>query len=265
MRFWNLLLSIGLIVSAGLGLLVLSGGARSLTATPLEARLVVQDFPVPEEFGIDPERVAGFMAAQLSDRMDRDTAMRFTLDRGTIRKVQDIVLPRLMNVVVVQSMMRDIPELSAILDMGSFRRTVTGRITTTEAAEDVVLTVPGALLAEVDGKKVALGTARTGMQVLLLGDMPAGQAHDVRIWLGESALGDDLGLTMRIGAKAGVRGRVLIWGAQGWFGADLEALRWSRWLVGALLSGTLIFGLASLLLPLLTAQQARGRRKTLQT
>jgi hypothetical protein len=261
MRVWNLLLSVGLILAASLGLLVMSGGARGLTATPLEARLVVQDFPVPEGFGIDPERVAGFMANQLTERMDRDTAMRFTLDRGTIKKVKEIVLPRLMNMVVVQAMMRDIPELSAILDLGAFRRTVTGQISTTETAQDVALTVPGALLAEVNGEKVKLTTASTGMTVLSLGDMSAGQSHQVRIWLGESALGSDLGRTMRVGGATGIRGRVLLWGSQGWFGADLEVMRWSRWLVGAILGGTLIFGLTSLLLPLLTAYRARTRRK----
>ena len=261
MRLWNFVLSVCLILAAGLGLLVLSGGARGLTAPSLEAQLMVQEFPIPDGFGIDPERVAGFMADQLSDRMDKDLAMRFTLDRSTIKKVKEIVLPRLMNVVVVQAMMRDIPELSAILDLGSFHRTVTGQIMTTDAAQDVALTVPGALLAEVDGEKVKITTTSTGMTALKLGDMEPGQMHHVTIWMGEAAVGSDLGQTIRIGA-ARTRGRVLLWGEQGWFGADLEALRWSRWLVGAILGGTLLFGIMSLILPLLTMRQAKARGKS---
>jgi hypothetical protein len=56
---------------------------------------------------------------------------------------------------------------------------------------------------------------------------------------------------VELGASEGQRGRVLLWGDHGWFGADVEALRWSRGLIGALLAGALLFGLASLLLPLL--------------
>lgn len=259
MRLWNTLLSVGLIASAGLGLLVLSGAAKDITAPPLEARLVVREFPLPGGFGINPERVAGYMADQLIDRMDADIAMRLTLKPDTMKKVKEIVLPRLMNVVVVQSMMRDIPELSAILDLGAFHRTVSGRISTTRAASDVALTVPGALLAEVDGEKAAITTTSTGMTALALGDMAPGEVREVKIWLGEAALENDLARTIRVGAAMGQRGRVLLWGMQGWYGADLEALRWARWLVGAVLGGTLLFGLTSLILPLLSWRQARLR------
>ena len=259
MRFWNFLLSVSLIATAGLGLLVLSGGARGLAAPPLEARLMVQDFPVPNGFGIDPDRVAGFMADLLNQRIDDDIGIRLTLKANVVKKVKEFALPRLMNAVVVKAMMRDIPELSAVLDLGAFRRTVIGSISPTMAVQDVALTVPGALLAEVNGEKVKLTTTSTGMAALALGHMAPGQVHQVTIWLGESALGNDLGRTIRVGAETGTRGRVLLWGAQGWFGADLEALRWSRWLVGATLGGTLLFGLASLILPLLTWRQARAR------
>lgn len=59
MRFWNILIALCLILSAGLGLVVLAGGARGLLAPALQAELVVQDFPIPQGFGLDPERVAG--------------------------------------------------------------------------------------------------------------------------------------------------------------------------------------------------------------
>lgn len=259
MRLWNFLLSICLILTAVIGLLVLSGGARSIAAPPLEAHLVVQEFPVPQGFGIDADRVAKFMADQLTDRLDTDVAMRLTLKPDAMKKVKEIVLPRLMNVVVVQAMMREIPELSAILDLGDFRRTVVGHVSSAVSLQDVALTVPGALLAEVDGEKAKLTNTSTGMIALRLGDMEPGQVRQVTIWMGDSATGDDLGRTIRVGAGTQMRGRVLLWGAQGWFGADMEALRWSRWLVGALLSGTLMFGLTSIILPFLSARQKRAR------
>ena len=49
-----------------------------------------------------------------------------------------------------------------------------------------------------------------------------------------------------------------MWGDQGWFGADVEPLRWSRGLIGAVLAGVLLFGLLSLLLPILTHRQKRS-------
>lgn len=260
MRFWNILLSLSLILAAGLGLMVLTGQARGLLAPPLEAQLVVQDFPIPPGFGIDPDRVAGFMAKELQDRVDGDVAMRMVLKPDVLKKLKEVVLPRLMNVVVVQAMMHDIPELSAMLNLGAFRRTVSGTVVSGADAADVALTVPGALLAQVDGTKVRVTTTSTGMKALDLGAMKAGQSHTITVWTDESSVGVDLGRMIRLGASGGERGRVLLWGAQGWFGADMEALRWSRWLIGAILGGTLLFGVAMLLIPLLTARQARARR-----
>ena len=247
MRFWNILLSMCIISGAGLGLFVLSGSAKSLGAPALEARLVVQDFPVPNGFGIEPNRVAEFMARKLNKRIDDDLGIRLTLERDVIKQMKEFAMPRLMNVVVVKSMMRDIPELSAVLDLGAFRRTVTGQISTATDLKDVALTVPGALLAEVNGEKVKITKTSTGMTALALGNMSPGQVHQVTVWLGEASVGSEFGKSIRIGAEKGMRGRVLLWGDQGWFGADLEALRWSRWLVGAILGGVFLFGVVSLL------------------
>ena len=169
-----------------------------------------------------------------------------------------IVLPRLMNAVAVQSMMHDIPELSAILDIAAFERTIQGSIRSAKAAQAVALTVPGALLAEVDGEKVKVITTSTGMQALNLGDMAAGQSHQITVWMDATSLGVDMGKSVKLGAADGQRGGVLMWGDQGWFGADVEPLRWSRGLIGAVLAGVLLFGLLSLLLPILTHRQKRS-------
>ncbi len=257
MRTWHILVSLGLILSSALGLLVMAGEARVLLAPPLQAELTVQEFPLPPDMGVDPDRVAGFMARELQQRLDDDIAIRMSLKPDIVKKVKDIVLPRVMNVVVVQSMMRQIPELSQLLDLGSFRRTVSGSITSANAADDVALTVPGALLATVDGEKVRVTKTSTGMAALELGPMTAGQSRQVTLWLDDSAAGVDLGQSILLGAAAGQRGRVLLWGDDGWFGADIEALRWGRWLVGANLAAILAFGLASLVLPLLARRQDR--------
>ena len=259
MRIWYILVALGLVVSSALGLLVMAGGAREFLSPPLQAELGVQDFPVPPDMGVDPDRVATYMAKELQQRLDDDLAIRLTLKADAVKKVKDIVLPRLLNAVAVQAMMHDIPELSALLDLRSFRRTVTGSITSTNAVDDVALTVPGALLAAVDGQKVKVTKTSTGMAALELGPMTAGQSHQVTLWLDASAAGVDLGQSILLGAANGQRGRVLLWGDHGWFGADVEALRWGRWLIGADLAAVLAFGLASLILPLLTRRQDRAR------
>jgi hypothetical protein len=238
----------------------MAGGARDLLSPPLQAELAVQDFPVPPNMGVDPERVAGFMATELQHRLDDDLAIQLTLKPDAVKKVKDIVLPRLLNVVAVRQMLHDIPELSALLDLSSFHRTVTGSITSASAADDVALTVPGALLAAIDGQKVKVTTTSTGMAALELGAMTAGQTHQVTLWLDDSATRTDLGQSILLGAANGQRGRVLLWGDHGWFGADVEALRWARWLIGADLAAVLAFGLAMVLLPLLTRRQKNRAR-----
>ena len=260
MRIWYILVALGLILSSALGLLVMAGGARELLSPPLQAELTVQDFPMPPDMGVDPDRVATYMAKELQQRLDDDVAIRMTLKPDVMKKVKEIVLPRLLNVVAVQTMMHDIPELSALLDLGSFHRTVTGSVTSANAADDVALTVPGALLAAVDGQKVKVTTTSTGMAALELGPMTAGQNHQVTLWLDDSATRTDLGQSILLGAANGQRGRVLMWGDHGWFGADVEALRWGRWLIGADLAAVLAFGLASLILPVLTRRQQSARR-----
>ena len=260
MRAWQILLALGLILSSALGLLVMAGGARDLLAPPLQAELAVQDFPMPPDMSVDPDRVANYMAKELQDRVDDDLAIRMTLKPDVVKKVKEIVLPRLVNVVAVQQMLHEIPELSALLDLGSFKRTVSGSITSANAADDVAMTVPGALLADVDGQKVKVTKTSTGLAALELGPMTAGQSHKVTVWLDDSATRTDLGQSILLGAANGQRGRVLLWGDHGWFGADVEALRWGRWLIGADLAAVLAFGLASLLVPLLTRRQERARR-----
>jgi hypothetical protein len=259
MRFWQVFVAFGLILLSGLGLLVMSGNARGLFAPPLQAELVVQDYPLPPNMGVDPARVADFMARELQGRLEDDVAIRLTLPDGALDKVKDIVLPRLMNVVAVQSMMDGIPELSALLAMGSFRRTVSGDIHSRVSTSGVALTVPGAVLASIDGTLVEITTTSTGMTAVELGDLTDGQSRHVVVWLDESAAGADLGETILLGASNGERGRVLLSGGRDWFGADVEAIRWGRWVVGGVLGSVLVFGLASVVLPFLGGRNRRRR------
>ncbi len=258
MRFWQVFVAFGLILSSGLGLLIMSGNARGLLAPPLRAELVVQDFPLPPNMGVDPTEVADFMARELQGRLEDDVAIRLTLPDGTLDKVKDIVLPRLMNVVAVQSMMDGIPELSALLALGSFRQTVSGDVHSREPMTNVALTVPGAVLASVDGALVEITTTSTGLTAVELGDLAGEQSRHVVVWLDESAAGSDFGERIRLGAADGERGRVLLSGGRDWFGADVEAIRWGRWVIGGVLGSVLVFGLASVVLPVFGNRRRRN-------
>jgi len=264
MRIWQAIVAALLILSAGLGLLIMSGNARDLMAPGLQAELDVQDFPLPPDMGVDPTRVADFMAQELQQRLESDVAIRLMLNENLVDKVKNIVLPRLMSVVAVQAMMHEIPELSELLDLGTFRRTVSGTVSSRDEAADVALTVPGALLATVDGDRVTIARTSTGMRALELGDMAPGQSHYIVLWLDESATDADLGRSILLGAAAGERGRVLLWGERGWFGADVEALRWGGWVIGGVLAAVFVFGLASLILPFLNRRHARHTGPNMQ-
>ncbi|MGA1109103.1 MAG: hypothetical protein ACO3U1_07855 [Marivivens sp.] len=250
MRFWQVVISSGLILSSGLGLLIMSGSARGLFAPGLQAELVVQDFKLPPDMGVNPSVVADFMAQELQRRLGQDIAIRLTLPSGSMDKVRDIVLPRLMNVVAVQTMLEEIPDLSALLALNNIRQTISGKVISRNAASDVAITVPDALLASVDGRLVEITTTATGMTALSLGDMTAGQSYHVILWLGDAANEAALAKSILIGASGGERGRVLLGGDHGWFGADVEVLRWGRWLIGSVLAVVLLFGLSNLFLPL---------------
>ena len=146
MRTWQILLALALILSSAAGLLVMAGGARDLLAPPLQAELNVQDFPTPSGMAVDADKVAAYLARALQERADDDVATRMLLKPDVLTKVKDVVLPRLMNVVAVHRMLEDIPELSALVGLESFKRSVTGSITSANATDDVALTVPGGQL-----------------------------------------------------------------------------------------------------------------------
>ena len=126
MRTWQILLALALIASSAVGLLVMAGGARDLLSPPLQAELNVQDFPIPSGMSVDADKVASYLARALQERADDDVATRMLLKPDVLARVKDVVLPRLMNVVAVHRMLEDIPELSALVGLESFKRTVTG-------------------------------------------------------------------------------------------------------------------------------------------
>ncbi len=237
----------------------MAGGARGVPGADLRAEVQVTDYPLPAGFGIEPELVAEFLSASLRKRAGEDIALRFSLGTEGLKRLQEIALPRLMNVVVVRSMIRDVKPLNDLLAVGDFRRAAQIVVTNAgAAATDVALTLPGAVLAEAGGATVPVLTTDTGLTAIALGDMAAGEVRALTVWLGADAVGLDLGDSTRIGAT-GRRGQVLLTGQGGWAGTGLEALPWARWTVNAVLLGVFVFGVAGLLLPFFARRNRRSR------
>ena len=251
-RFWGFAVSLLLVLAAAAGLAALSGGAGGMFAPALRADLRLAAYPLPTGFGIDVEEVAGFLADELQKRAAGDVALRLTMGAEGLKKLQDLVLPRLMSVVVVRAMLQQVRPLQNVLALGAIRQVVTGEVVNTgsTALDDVALTIPGLMLAEADGAALEIVTTDTGLTALNLGTLEPGQHRRLTLWLDAG----DVSAGLRLGATGGQRGRVHLRGGDGWPGADLEVLAWARWLILALLAGVLVFGLAGMLLTLRRAR-----------
>ena len=258
-RWLGGIMSATLTLAAGAGLLAMAGGARGVVGADLRAEVHVTDYPLPTGFGIDPELVAEFLSASLQKRAGEDIALRLSLRTEELKRLQEIALPRLMNVVVVRAMIREVKPLNDLLAVGAFRRVAQIVVTNAgAAATDVALTLPGAVLAEVGGATVPVLTTDTGLTAVGLGDMAAGEKRALTVWLGADAVGIDLGYSTRIGAE-GRRGKILLTGQSDWAGADLEAMAWARWTVNTVLLGAFVFGVVGLLLPFFGRRNRRSR------
>ena len=139
-RWWGIAVSATLTLAAGAGLLAMTGGARGVLGADLRAEVHVTDYPLPTGFGIEPELVAEFLSASLQKRAGEDIALRFSLGTEGLKRLQEIALPRLMNVVVVRAMIRDVKPLSDLLAVGAFRRAAPR----TRAPDPATASPPGA-------------------------------------------------------------------------------------------------------------------------
>jgi len=220
------------------GLLTMTGHMRGLVTPALSAEVQLSDYLLPSGFGVQPQEVADFLAAELAKRVENDIALRVALGDEGRQRLIEIVLPRLVTTTVVQEMIKDIPPLARVLSLAEFR--MAAQVVVRNSGPDrpdVALTLPGALLAEAETGSAAITTASTGLTVVMLGDMAAGETRVLRVWLGQAALdaGPGLGRSVLLGDGNGDSGRVWIYDRDGWYGADLQAIAWARWLVAGVL------------------------------
>lgn len=255
-----IILGAGLAAALSLaGLLAMTGALRSLASPDLSAEVHLAEFPLPQGFGLEPQEVAEFLTVELTTRANDDIALRLGLGTDGQKKLVEIAIPRLVNSVVVRDMIANIKPLANVLSVGDFR--LAGRVLVVnrgDARSDVALTLPGLLLAEAASGGASIETTSTGLTALTLGDMQAGEQREVKIWLGQPALDAGAGFKRQVllGDASGAAGRVWIYDAQGWAGADLQAIALARWAI----AGVLAIVLGASLLVLAMAVLARFGR-----
>ena len=248
------------------GVLTMTGTLRTLLSPPLSAEVHLSPYLLPRGFGLDPQLVADFLATELVKRAEDDIALRLALGTEARDKLIEIGIPRLISSTVVRDMIRDIPPLANVLSVADFKMAAQVVVTNTGTArQDVVLTLPGALLVEADAGLPTLETTSTGLTALRLGDMAANENRVLRVWLGQGAVdvGQALGRSVLLGDAAGDAGRVWIFGPERWQGADLQAMPAARWVVAGVLVLVLLASLLVLLFALLSGLARRPHQSRL--
>jgi hypothetical protein len=237
------------------GLSTMTGLLRDLLSPQLSAEVHLSTFLMPAGFGLEPQVVSDFLAAELIRRAEDDVALRLTLGTVAQKKLVEIGIPRLVSSTVVRDMIRDIKPLAEVLSVGQFKMAAEvvvynkGRENT-----DVVLTMPGVVMVEAGSGSATIETTSTGLTALALGDMASGEGRTLRVWLGQGAVdaGPAFNRSVLLSDARGDTGRVWMYGRGPWQGADLQAMPAMRWMVAAVLlvvlaASLLVLGFAVLL------------------
>lgn len=252
-RLFAFLLALVTGAAALAGVLVLSGHNTWFTGRALVARVDVAEFPLPEDFGLEPSTFSAYLTQTLQDRARNDIALRVTIGANAVTELVEIGVPRLVSTGMVRGMTEDFAPLADLLAISNIAATATIEVTNDTGSDlaDVALTLPGALRVMPQVKAAGrLVPTQEGTMALELGDLPVGAHWRGTVWLdrdfdtpsptNEAGLPTDpgwLGLHdgIAVGAAGGVRGRVLLSGDPNWPGRVLEAMPLLRWVITALL------------------------------
>ena len=253
-RVLALILAFATGAAALAGILVLSGHSGWFTGRALVARVDVADFPLPEDFGLEPLGFSAYLSQTLQDGARGDVALRVTLGADAVVDLIEIGVPRLVNSGMVRRMTEDYPPLADLLAVSRIAAsaTIEVRNDTGVDLQDVALTLPGALrvMPQGDASSGDLVPTQAGTMALQLGALPAGAQWRGAVWLdrnfASTAPADQSGVLtdpgwlslqqgIAVGAAGGLRGTVLLSGDPAWPGQLLEAIPPVRWIVTALL------------------------------
>lgn len=255
----------GAVLAAALsfaGLLAMAGGLRGLASADLTAEVELANFPLPRDFGLEPQVVTDFLVGELTRRGTDDIALRLALGEDGQKKLADVVIPRLVSSAVVRDMITKIKPLANVLSVGAFRASAHVVVHNAGAARsEVALTMPAALMVEAETGTAEITQTSTGLTALVLGDMAQGEVRVLRVWLAEAA-GPAIGDQIRLGDAAGARGQVWVFGqGAAWQGQDLQAMPAARWAISGVLALVFLSSALTVVVALLTRLRSPRNRR----
>ena len=235
---------------SGASLAVMTGH-RFWPGPLLQVNLDSQIFNLPASFELDPAEISEELSGILATRAQEDYAIRTLLGTEGQTQMADVVVPRLLNAGVIRRLIEDIDGLRTVISVAEYNALVTGQLENRSdlPMEDVALILPGAVLAEsVDGQRFTISEPDLDLQSIEFGPLEPGQTIRFNVWF--NTVPDPTSLEffrqVRVGASKGIDGSVSFHGHQDWFGQLLEVVPWARWIVGTILSLSLLGSTAAL-------------------
>jgi len=250
MRNWIVLPFLLVALLSGASLAVMAGH-RFWPGPLLQANLESQIFSLPADFELDPEEISDELSGILADRAQEDYAIRTLLGTEGQTQMADVVVPRLLNAGVIRRLIEDIDGLHTVISVSEYNALVTGQLENRSdlPMEDVALILPGAILAEsVDGQRFPISEPDPDLQSIEFGPLEPGQTVHFNVWFNivPDPASPEFAGQVRLGASGGIDGNVSFHGLQDWFGQLLEVVPWARWIVGTILSFSLLGSAAAL-------------------
>jgi hypothetical protein len=250
---------VALVLASLTSLLALGGYAGDLTRSAISADVHLHSFAVPGSFRVDRNELSESLLRQIEERAATDVGLRMSLDELGRKQLTDLIIPRLINPSVVARLIQDVPALSAILDISSYKSVAEIVVSnnTDGSLNDAVVLLPGLIGAQnMAGVPVGVITTEPGLTALSLGTLTAGESRALTVWMNLSVLElQAVQSKIRVGAADGLNGQVHMFGRTDWTGRDLEVLPWTRWIVSFVVAFCGLSALGALLVLMLRARQ----------
>lgn len=252
-----------LVMASLLSLLALGGHARGLTRGALSADVHLHTFTVPSSFRVDRNELSDSLLRQIEERAATDVGLRMSLDELARTQLTDLIIPRLINPSVVARLIQDVPALSAILEIASYKSVAEIVVSNNTDGDlnDAVVLLPGLIGAQnMDDVPVPVVTTEPGLTALSLGTLTPWESRTLTVWMNLSLPELQTAQSqIRVGAADGLNGQVHLFGRTDWTGKDLEVLPWTRWIIGFVVA---FAGLAAFGALVVMTLRAMPRRST---
>ena len=167
------------------GLLAVTGKLPIIFPKQMLVEANISSFQLPDGFGVETSDISDFLLERLTDRLQSDVSLRIALQDDEQEKLRGLVLPRLITTGLVRDMLRDVRKLADLLTTKDFNSFTEIRLinSSQDIIEDVAISFPGAIRSEgLDKQIIEIAISASGIEVLDVGDVEAGQTKSVVVW-----------------------------------------------------------------------------------